>query len=146
MRNRLRSGAAGFSFQTWNDTAKISNLLLHFTDTMFKIFPEIFFRRSCSETGLFLQTGFLWLQETGVRLLRISRRKTTGRIEIIMKKKTEKRIRCGRLAGALFVLGVLANGMSMLQIPWYVQNITKGCIILAAVFFDVMRKEKGKKA
>lgn len=75
---------------------------------MFKIFPEIFFRRSCSETGLFLQTGFLWLQETGVRLLRISRRKTTGRIEINMKKKTEKRIRCGRLAGALFVLGVLA--------------------------------------
>ena len=49
------------------------------------------------------------------------------------------------LLGAI-VLGVLANGMSMLQIPWYVQNITKGCIILAAVFFDVMRKEKGKKA
>ena len=49
------------------------------------------------------------------------------------------------LLGAI-VLGVLANGMSMLQIPWYVQNITKGCIILAAVFFDVMRTEKGKKA
>ena len=49
------------------------------------------------------------------------------------------------LLGAI-VLGVLANGMSMLQIPWYVQNITKGCIILAAVFFDVMRKERGKKA
>jgi len=43
------------------------------------------------------------------------------------------------LLGAI-VLGVLANGMSMLQIPWYVQNITKGCIILFAVFFDVMRK------
>ena len=49
------------------------------------------------------------------------------------------------LLGAI-VIGVLANGMSMLQIPWYVQNITKGCIILAAVFFDVMRKERGKKA
>lgn len=47
------------------------------------------------------------------------------------------------LLGAI-VLGVLANGMSMLQVPWYVQNITKGCIILAAVFFDVMRKERGK--
>ena len=47
------------------------------------------------------------------------------------------------LLGAI-ILGVLANGMSMLQIPWYVQNITKGCIILAAVFFDVMRKERGK--
>lgn len=45
------------------------------------------------------------------------------------------------LIGAI-VLGVLANGMSMLQIPWYVQNIVKGMIILAAVFFDVMRKEK----
>jgi ribose transport system permease protein len=45
------------------------------------------------------------------------------------------------LLGAI-VLGVLANGMSMLQIPWYVQNITKGIIILAAVFFDVMRKKR----
>lgn len=46
------------------------------------------------------------------------------------------------LLGAI-VLGVLANGMSMLHIPWYVQNIAKGLIILAAVFFDVARKEKG---
>lgn len=48
------------------------------------------------------------------------------------------------LLGAI-VLGVIANAMSMLQIPWYVQNITKGCIILIAVYADVMRKEKGKK-
>lgn len=47
------------------------------------------------------------------------------------------------LLGAI-VLGVIANAMSMLQIPWYVQNITKGCIILIAVYADVMRKEKGK--
>ena len=48
------------------------------------------------------------------------------------------------LLGAI-VLGVLANGMSMLQIPWYIQNITKGLIILIAVFFDVMRKHKVKE-
>ncbi len=48
------------------------------------------------------------------------------------------------LLGAI-VLGTLANGMSMLQIPWYVQNITKGGIIMAAVFFDVMNKQKRKK-
>lgn len=47
------------------------------------------------------------------------------------------------LIGAI-VLGVLANGMSMLQIPWYVQNITKGLIILLAVFFDVMRRSRAK--
>lgn len=47
------------------------------------------------------------------------------------------------LLGAI-VLGVIANSMSMLQIPWYVQNITKGCIILIAVYADVMRKEKRK--
>lgn len=48
------------------------------------------------------------------------------------------------LLGAI-VLGVLANGMSMLQIPWYIQNITKGLIILIAVFFDVMRKHRVKE-
>ncbi|MDR1612846.1 MAG: ABC transporter permease [Planctomycetota bacterium] len=48
------------------------------------------------------------------------------------------------LIGAI-VLGVLANGMSMLQIPWYVQNITKGLIILLAVFFDVMRRNRAAR-
>lgn len=47
------------------------------------------------------------------------------------------------LLGAI-VLGVIANAMSMLQIPWYVQNITKGCIILIAVYADVVRKERKK--
>ncbi|MDD3921881.1 MAG: ABC transporter permease, partial [Eubacteriales bacterium] len=45
------------------------------------------------------------------------------------------------LLGAI-ILGVLANGMSMLQVPWYVQSITKGGIILIAIYFDVMRKER----
>ncbi|WP_342758620.1 ABC transporter permease [Kineothrix sedimenti] len=51
----------------------------------------------------------------------------------------------GRISSTLLgaiVLGVLANAMSMLQIPWYVQNITKGTIILIAVFFDIWRKER----
>lgn len=53
----------------------------------------------------------------------------------------------GRIGSTLLgavVLGVIANAMSMLQIPWYVQNITKGCIILIAVYWDVVRKEHGK--
>jgi ribose transport system permease protein len=45
------------------------------------------------------------------------------------------------LLGAI-VFGVISNGMSMLQIPWYFQNVTKGAIILAAVFFEVMRKNR----
>lgn len=47
------------------------------------------------------------------------------------------------ILGAI-VLGVIANAMSMLQIPWYVQNITKGAIILIAVYCDVVRKERRK--
>ncbi|MCI8551008.1 MAG: ABC transporter permease [Lachnospiraceae bacterium] len=49
------------------------------------------------------------------------------------------------LIGAI-VLGVIANGMSMLLIPWYVQNIVKGAIILIAVYFDVTRKNREAKA
>lgn len=49
------------------------------------------------------------------------------------------------LIGAI-VLGVIANGMSMLLIPWYVQNIVKGLIILIAVYFDVTRKNREAKS
>ncbi len=45
------------------------------------------------------------------------------------------------LIGAI-VLGVVANGMSMLLVPWYIQSIVKGLIILGAVYFDVTRKRK----
>ena len=47
------------------------------------------------------------------------------------------------LLGAI-VLGVLQNGMTMLQVPWYVQDVTRGVIILAAVYFDVFRKERAR--
>ncbi len=48
------------------------------------------------------------------------------------------------LLGAI-TLGVLANGMSMLLVPWYVQNIVQGVIILTAVYIDVMRREKASQ-
>ena len=48
------------------------------------------------------------------------------------------------LLGAI-VFGVISNGMSMLKIPWYFQNVTKGVIIIAAVFFEVMRKNRDQK-
>lgn len=49
------------------------------------------------------------------------------------------------LIGAI-VLGVVANGMSMLLVPWYVQDIIRGAIILGAVYFDVYRKTKEANA
>ena len=45
------------------------------------------------------------------------------------------------LLGAI-LLGVIANAMTMLLIPWYVQDIVKGAIILAAVYIDVLRKDR----
>lgn len=45
------------------------------------------------------------------------------------------------LLGAI-LLGVIANAMTMLLIPWYVQDIVKGAIILGAVYIDVLRKDR----
>ena len=45
------------------------------------------------------------------------------------------------LLGAV-LLGVVANAMTMLLVPWYVQNIVKGGIILGAVYLDCYRKQK----
>ena len=36
--------------------------------------------------------------------------------------------------------------MSMLLVPWYVQDIIRGAIILGAVYFDVYRKTKEANA
>jgi ABC-type xylose transport system permease subunit len=46
----------------------------------------------------------------------------------------------GSLIGALF-LGVLNNGMSLLQISEFYQKVIKGVIIILAVWFDM----RGKK-
>lgn len=45
------------------------------------------------------------------------------------------------LLGAI-ILGIVSNGMTMLLVPWYVQDIIRGSIILGAVYFDVYRKNK----
>jgi len=45
------------------------------------------------------------------------------------------------LLGAI-LLGVVANAMTMLLVPWYVQNIVKGGIILGAVYLDCIRKQR----
>jgi ribose transport system permease protein len=47
----------------------------------------------------------------------------------------------GTIIGALFI-GVLSNGMNIIQVPSYWQLIVKGLVILAAVFIDSYRKSK----
>lgn len=47
----------------------------------------------------------------------------------------------GTMIGAL-VLGVLSNGMNMLEISYYWQQVVKGIIILIAVYIDAMKKTK----
>ena len=42
----------------------------------------------------------------------------------------------GTLAGVL-IIGLLNNGMDMLNIPSYIQDIVQGVIIVAAVLIDV---------
>jgi putative multiple sugar transport system permease protein len=48
----------------------------------------------------------------------------------------------GAVIGA-FVMGVMNNGMSILGIGIEWQQVIKGLVLLAAVFFDVYNKNKG---
>jgi ABC-type xylose transport system permease subunit len=48
----------------------------------------------------------------------------------------------GVLAGVL-IAGVLANGMILMDVSEYYQQITKGLVLLAAVTFDTLAKRKG---
>lgn len=50
----------------------------------------------------------------------------------------------GSLSGA-FVIGILNNGMSLMNIPTFYQMVIKGLIIILAVFFD-SRSKKGSLA
>lgn len=50
----------------------------------------------------------------------------------------------GTLLGAL-VIGVLNNGLNLLQVSFYYQLVVKGIVIIAAVFFDTMKKDLIKK-
>ncbi|MGB2680685.1 MAG: inner-membrane translocator [Candidatus Competibacter sp.] len=47
----------------------------------------------------------------------------------------------GTVIGA-FIISVLNNGMSLLEVPTFYQLIIKGCIIILAVWFDVLSKKK----
>ena len=48
----------------------------------------------------------------------------------------------GAVVGA-FIMGVMNNGMSILGIGIDWQQVIKGLVLLAAVIFDVMNKQKG---
>jgi D-xylose transport system permease protein len=47
----------------------------------------------------------------------------------------------GTVIGA-FIIGILNNGMSLLGVPTFYQLIIKGLIIIMAVWFDVLNKQK----
>ena len=52
----------------------------------------------------------------------------------------------GRVIGAVtgaFIMGVMNNGMSIIGIGIDYQQVIKGLVLLAAVFFDVYNKKKG---
>lgn len=49
------------------------------------------------------------------------------------------------VAGVL-ILGVLSNGMVLLNVSQYVQMVTKGIVLLAAVGFDCWQKSKSQEA
>ena len=55
----------------------------------------------------------------------------------------------GSLWGSLFgvlMLTTISNGLTMLEVQTFWQQIIKGCILLAAVFIDVLRSGTYKKA
>ena len=52
----------------------------------------------------------------------------------------------GTIGGAIIgglIIGVLNNGMSIMGIGIDYQQLIKGLVLLAAVFFDVYNKNKG---
>ena len=49
----------------------------------------------------------------------------------------------GTVIGIL-IIGVVANGLNLLEIPYYWQMVIKGLIILLAVFFDTRKHAKIK--
>ena len=51
----------------------------------------------------------------------------------------------GTLIGVL-LLTVLANGMTLLNIPPYYQQFTKGAVLLLSVYMDAVRTNRNKFA
>jgi ribose transport system permease protein len=50
----------------------------------------------------------------------------------------------GTVIGAL-IIGLIANGLNLLNVPQGAQRMVKGVIIVAAVIFDVLRRKGAKK-
>jgi len=46
----------------------------------------------------------------------------------------------GTIIGAL-IIGVLSNGLNLLHVSFYYQLLIKGAVIIAAVYFDMMKKK-----
>ena len=46
----------------------------------------------------------------------------------------------GTMIGAL-IIGVLSNGLNLMHVPFYYQLLIKGIVIIAAVYFDMMKKK-----
>ena len=51
----------------------------------------------------------------------------------------------GAVAGAL-IMGVIGNGLNLLEIPSYIQQVIKGLILIAAVMIDIRSRTRGKAA
>ena len=49
----------------------------------------------------------------------------------------------GTFIGAI-IIGVINNGMNLLNITYFYQLIVKGLVIILAVYFDVQSKKKKK--
>ena len=47
----------------------------------------------------------------------------------------------GTMFGAL-IIGVMNNGLNLLNVPFYYQLIIKGVVIICAIYFDTMKKKK----
>lgn len=43
----------------------------------------------------------------------------------------------------IFILGLLTNGLSIIDIPTYWQNIVYGVILVIAVYYDTLRRQRG---
>ena len=50
----------------------------------------------------------------------------------------------GVLLGVVF-MGILANGMSLLNVPEFWQMFVRGAVLLAAVSFDFITRTRGQK-
>jgi ribose transport system permease protein len=50
----------------------------------------------------------------------------------------------GTLVGAL-IMGVLRNGLNLMNVSAYWQTVVIGLVIVAAVWVDVVRKRAGEK-